>query len=104
MTPHTPSPWKVVRQSPESPVAIADGKGRAIALPLRGVRMTDEEMLANAAIMTAAPEFARELAAVLLDLDKWLRQNPGNFDDVKKDMLLREDSIQKLLRKGGFGQ
>lgn len=93
----TPGPWKVM--SPDYvagvPVYFLDDINFCTVSRVDGTNA-----IANATLISKAPQMADLLNAELDSLDDWLRDESIS-DEIKGEMLLREDEIQKLLKQIG---
>ena len=99
---HTPGPWTFDDVDTISSSETNEDIATLIAVKDRnytnGGKYNTEIMDANARLIAAAPELLTELEHELEDLDGWLSDD-GISDDTKESMLIREDKIQKAIRK-----
>ena len=74
MSKHTPGPWKIGAPPPNGEQTIGTEAGMMVAVATTGVGM-EEETLANARLIAAAPDLLEALIEMTnaLDLMQWKR-------------------------------
>ncbi len=66
----TPEPWRADQPLADGPFMIATPRGQLVAMVLRGVRMTSEEMEGNARLIACSPRMYRILRHIVDAVDE----------------------------------
>lgn len=93
---HTPGPWMVIYDSLDY-VYISDSNGREIAsvTDVEDEIVIDDESLANAVLIAAAPEMFDFIEGELLSLREQVKKDPCMWRVLRRDIWELADLIAK---------
>lgn len=81
MTQHTPGPWRIADTNFRPKVFAADG--RLVADCANILRRTQDEMEANARLITAAPDMLLALEGMIQSFHESVVANPNDFPALR---------------------
>ncbi len=93
----TPEPWRADQAMPDGPLMIVTPRGQLVAMVLRGVRMTPEEMEGNARLIACSPRMYTLMRGLVLSVNQIVRESESRPSPETQEIFDLIRSMGELL-------